>query len=373
MNRLKFIDRMSQGRVSRREMMKAAAAFGVSATLLPRAGRAAEMLTCLEWGGYDDPAYFPAFMAKHGVQPNFSVFSGEEEALAKVLAGFAADIMHPCNYSVARFVTAGLTKPIDTARLSHWNDVFPVLKDAEGVVVNGDVVMAPADWGNASVAYRPDLVEKDFLDAPTWGILYDERYKGRVSTLDDALVIQIGLMVEGKSYDEVYNLHGDELRAAAETWGRKGLETARFLWTDATELQQAMASGEIVAAYAWNDVIGNLKEQGIPVAYAVPKEGFFTWFCGLSILNSGKADEAAAYDFVDAWLSPETGKLLIEGSGYGHANTKSFEIADAEAVAAMGLDDPIAMMANSTVFRTPDNAVQEDQNKVWEDLKATHF
>ena len=119
--------------------------------------------------------------------------------------------------------------------------------------------------------------------------------------------------------------------------GRKGVKNSRFLWTDASELQQAMASGEIVAAYAWNDVVKNLTKEGIPVAYAKPKEGYFTWFCGLTLLNTGKADPALAYDFIDAWLSPETGKTLIEGSGYGHANMKSFEIADPDDVKAMGI------------------------------------
>lgn len=373
MERIKFIDRMVQGKVSRRDMMKQAAAFGVGATILPRMTAAAELLTCLEWGGYDDATYFQPFMDKYGATPNFSIFSGEEEALAKVLAGFAADVMHPCNYSVARFVNAGVAKPIDISRLSHWNDIFPVLKDAEGVLMNGDVVMAPADWGNSSIAYRRDLVEPDFLENPSWSIFYDDRYKGKVSMLDDALVIFIGLMVEGKSYDEVYNMRGDELRAAGEKWGNKALEIARFLWTDATTLQQAMASGEIVACYAWNDLIANLQAEGVPVAYANPKEGLFTWFCGLTLLNTGDGDEAAAYDFIDAWLSPETGKALIEGSGYGHANMKSFEIADPASIAAMGLSDPIKMMETSIVFRTPDNEAQEDQNRVWEELKAMHL
>ena len=57
-------------------------------------------------------------------------------------------------------------------------------------------------------------------------------------------------------------------------------------------------------------MVKNLKREGIPVAYAKPKEGYFTWFCGLTLLNSGKADPALAYDFIDAWLSPETGKFL---------------------------------------------------------------
>ncbi|MGZ9809302.1 ABC transporter substrate-binding protein [Pseudoroseicyclus sp. H15] len=373
MQRHKFIDRMHQGKVSRRDMMKAAGAFGVGATLLPRVANAAEILTCLEWGGYDDPAYFRPFMEKYGEEPNFSIFAGEEEALAKVLAGFAADIMHPCNYSVGRFVSAGLTVPIDTGRLTHWNDIFPVLKAADGVVMDGDVVMVPADWGNSSIAYRPDLVDPSFIENESWEILYDPAYAGRVSTLDNELVIQIGLMVAGQKYQDVYDMTGPEFEAAAQEWGKRGLDTARFLWTDATTLQQAMASGEIVAAYAWNDLVGNLRNEGVPIAYANPKEGMFTWFCGLTLLNSGNADEAAAYDFLDAWLSPETGKLLIEESGYGHANMKSFDVADPEAVANMGLTDPVAMMETSLVFLTPPDAVQEEQVRIWEDLKALQF
>ncbi|MDZ4093927.1 MAG: extracellular solute-binding protein, partial [Paracoccaceae bacterium] len=309
MQRVKFIDQMAQGKISRRRMLQSAGAFGVGALTLPRLSQAAEVLTCMEWGGYDAPEYFASYVAKHGTSPNFSIFAGEEEALAKILAGFAADVMHPCNYSVQRFIGAGVATPIDTARLSHWKDVFPALQTAEGVLFGDDVMMVPADWGNASIAYRPDLVDDAFKAQPSWSIFYDEAYKGRVSMLDNELVIMIGLMVGGKSYDEVFAIHGEELQTAAQNWGNRGIDTSRFLWTDASELQQALASGEIVAAYAWNDLVKNLKNEGIPVAYARPKEGLFTWFCGLTLLNTGKADPALAYDFIDAWLAPETGKV----------------------------------------------------------------
>jgi spermidine/putrescine transport system substrate-binding protein len=68
--------------------------------------------------------YFPAYVAKHGALPNFSIFAGEEDTLAKVRAGYAADVMHPCNYSVARFKNAGLVTEIDPTRLSNWKDVL---------------------------------------------------------------------------------------------------------------------------------------------------------------------------------------------------------------------------------------------------------
>jgi spermidine/putrescine transport system substrate-binding protein len=306
---------------------------------------------------------------KHGSPPSFSVFAAEDDALAKVRAGFAADIMHPCNYSVGRFVEAGLTLPVDTARLSNWKDVFPALQTAEGVVSDGAVTMVPADWGNASIAYRPDLVGDAFKDGESWGIFFDDALAGKVSMIDDPVALTIGAMVAGKTYDEVYQMTGADLEAAKEM-GAKAVNNSRFLWSDPTGLQQALASGEVVAAYAWNDVAKNLAAQNIPVAYAKPKEGYFTWFCGITILKSGKADPSLSYDFIDAWLSPETGKALIEGSGYGHANIQSFKAADPAAVKAMGITDPIEHMKSAILFKPQNTAVSSEQSGVWEELKA---
>lgn len=369
MSRIKFIDQLSQGKISRRDALKGAAAFGVGFALMPNVGAAAEPLTCMEWSGYDAPDYFKSFVDKHGTAPNFSIFAGEPEALAKVRAGFAADVMHPCNYSVGLFVDAGLTLPIDTAKLSNWKDVFPALQTAEGVMSNGEVVMAPADWGNSSIIYRPDLIGDAFKDGESWGIFYDDAFEGKVSMLDDPLAMVIGKMVGGAKYEDAYLMSGDALQAAKEL-GAKAVRNSRFLWADPTELQQALASGEIVAAYAWNDAVKNLSAQGIPVAFAKPKEGYFTWFCGISILKSGKADIALSYDFIDAWLSPETGKTLIEGSGYGHANMKSFAAADPASIKAMGIVDPVEHMKSATLFRPQPAAIVAEQTKVWEEIKA---
>lgn len=370
MQRVKFIDRMASGKISRRTMLSQAAAFGVGVVMLPKIPAAAEVLTCLEWAGYDSPDYFKSYMSKHGEAPSFSIFSGEEDALAKVLAGFKADVMHPCNYSVSRFVTSKVAAEVDTAKLSNWKDVFPSLQTAQGVVMNDKVVMVPADWGNSNIAYRTDLVDEDFKKNESWSIFYDDKYAGKVSMLDNEIAIAIGLMVGGMSYEKAAQVTGDELIAAAKNWGAKAVKNSRFLWNDPTELQQALASGEVVAAYAWNDVYRNLKREGVPMTYARPKEGFFTWFCGLTLLNTGKADPALAYDFLDSWLSPETGKYLIEQSGYGHSNMKSFAAADKQAVADMGITDPAEHMKQGTLLIQVSDDVQNQLNKAWGDVKA---
>ena len=148
---------------------------------------------------------------------------------------------------------------------------------------------------------------------------------------------------------------------------REGGEERRFLWKDPTEINQALASGEIVAAYAWNETPKTLREQGIQAAYAVPKEGIFTWLCGLTLLTTGKASKEAAYDFLDAWLSPETGKQLIEDFSYGHSNKKAFEIADPAKVAALGITDPEKALNAGIMLQKVD---ADKYTKVWEEVKT---
>ena len=83
MERIRFIDRMATGRLSRRDMLKNAAAFGVGVLALPRLSQSAEVLTCLEWGGYDSELYFKSFVDKHGGAPNFSIFTSASAACTR--------------------------------------------------------------------------------------------------------------------------------------------------------------------------------------------------------------------------------------------------------------------------------------------------
>jgi spermidine/putrescine transport system substrate-binding protein len=372
MNRVKFIDSVAQGKISRRNILRAAGAFGVGLATMPlasRGARADSVLTCMEWSGYDQAMFFKSYVSKHGKPPNFSIFADENEALRKVMGGYNADIMHPCAYSVGMFVEAKIAKPIDTSKLSNWPDIFPALKTVNGVVRDGQVVMAPADWGNSGIAYRTDLVDASYQQNESWNIFADDKYAGRVSMIDNEVTAEIGGLLLGYSRDEIFKMTDDEI-ASTRPYMEKVVKNSRFLWKDPTEIDQALAAGEIVAAYAWNETIKTLTNKGIKVKYADAKEGIFTWLCGITLLNKGNADEAAAYDFIDAWLSPETGKNLIEQDGYGHANMKAFQIADPKAVAALGIADPVKHLDEGIFLAEVEEKRHQKYIKLWEEVKA---
>ncbi len=362
-----FKSDLASGRMNRREALSMMGALGLVATVAtPRGLRAQQQPMVFEWSGYEAPEFYPSYAAKYG-SPDFSHFASEQEMATKIRNGFEADITHPCAESWGRMDDAGVLKPIDTSRLSNWNDVFDGLRNHHAIRnAAGDVMMLPVDWGNSSIVYRTDLYEGE----ESWCMLFDERYEGRISSFDSESSVLVAGLCQGYGADS-FNM-SDEMLAEIRPLVERQARIVRFYWNDQTEVENAMAAGEIVAAYAWNSAVKTLKEQGIPVAYAVPKEGILNWLCGLSIVANGSGDEGLVYEFLDAWLDPEAGRHLIEGFGYGHSNRIAFQIANPALVEALGFpSDPVEMLDNGIMFQPYPPQVLENMINMFDEIKIS--
>lgn len=166
--------------------------------------------------------------------------------------------------------------PIDTSRLTNYGDVFPSLKTLPGSQdETGQDWFIPSDWGNSSVLFRHDLAP-EYVDTATeknesWAILFDEKYAGRLGIFDsvDGVMAVVGSVIGA---EDVFNMTDDELEEATKLL-RKQREILRFYWTDQSSVEQALAAGELVASYAWNSAVVELKNQGVEITYMNPKEG----------------------------------------------------------------------------------------------------
>jgi spermidine/putrescine-binding protein len=375
----RFKGLLAEGKLDRRAVNRVLASVGVATVALPlKAGLAQDApsyptddeLTVFTWAGYEVPDLFMPYVNKHGKVPSFTFFGEEEEALQKLRTGFPADLSAPCTYSTARWRDAGVIKPIDTSRLEHWADIFDSLKTLEGSLdAAGNNYFLPIDWGNSSVLYRTDLVDPAYLNDESWTILFDERYKGRLGIYDsvDGVMGVVGLVVGAAN---PFDMTEEELAKATELL-KKQREVLRFYWTDITAVEQGLASGELVASYAWNSSVVALKKQGVPIKYAVPKEGIYTWVCGQVLVTAGEGSEAKAYDYLNAITAPESGAWEIQNYGYGSSNRKAFELVPKETLADLALpEDPVAFMAQSKYFREIKPDVRERYIQLFDEVKA---
>ena len=93
---------------------------------------------------------------------------------------------------------------------------------------------------------------------------------------------------------------------------RKQRPLIRVYTDDTTTLEQALASGEMVAAMTWNASAVTLKGQDVPVNFAKPKEGALTWVCG-AMLHKDAPKPERAHDIIDSMISVDTGKWADSG------------------------------------------------------------
>jgi spermidine/putrescine transport system substrate-binding protein len=126
-----------------------------------------------------------------------AIYADEDEAFAKMRAGFKPDVMGPCYYEFPRWQDAQLLQPIDTTKLKNWNKISPALRDLPGMAAGpGKVWFVPHYWGNTSITYRTDLAP-EYVRHQSWNILFDPKYRAgsrcsKVSTTVPFIARMIG-------------------------------------------------------------------------------------------------------------------------------------------------------------------------------------
>jgi spermidine/putrescine transport system substrate-binding protein len=366
----KVFTKLTTGRLTRRDLHTALTASGLAlvfAPLLPRAARSApeDHPTFYTWAGYEVPEMHQSYIKKYGESPNFAVWGDEEEAFAKMRSGYNPDMTMPCSYKVTPWHDAGLLAPMDFSRLSNWPDVLEPLRDVPDTSFGEERPWVCAWWGLTSVTYRTDLVD---IQEESLGLLWDERYKGQLSMFDSLIdgVMMAAIYAGAK---DPFNMTSEEVAKVRDLM-MKQKPLLRFYSNSTTEIEQGLASGELVAAATWNDSPLRLKQQGLPVKFMQPKEGAMTWTCGLALMKS--ADPAKldrTYDLIDAFLSPETGEYWMMNFGMGHSNKKAFDRVPAAELEARGLPRDPEPYLKAGIFQATIRNEPELQ-RMFEEVKA---
>lgn len=324
--------------------------------------------TYFTWSGYEIPEFHGAYLEQHGVSPDVTFFADEDEAITKLRSGFVADVVHPCASALNLWRDNDLIRPIDTSRLTYWDEIFPSIREIPGVQDDDGVWMMPFDWGNSSLIVRTDLIAPE--DAGRFAdVLLNPAYRGRIAIPDMPMEVAAigGLLTD---IQDPFNMSDSDFATWRDVMTSVN-DNVLFYWSDPTTMEQALASGEIVAGWGWNSSVASLQAEGVPVAYVTDaQEGIMTWVCGLSLLAGGSGDDSRAYDLLNAFGSPVAGKNLIELYGFGAANAVSFEIADPAAVAALGFSDASAFLNSGLFFSAMPGPLREEVASELDAIKA---
>lgn len=316
-------EEMREGRLSREQLLKLAAAAGGATLLggridsgLAALDRADESgrLQVLDWAGYGNDggqSMFAPYMKAHPKnKPQFTVMTNESDALAKLHAGLHPDLFRPYVGWVKYFAKSGLVQPWNPKLLKNFKNLNPFMVRAGKY--NGKQYGIPADWGFDAVLYRSDKVHPR---AKSWGLLFDDRYKGKIAWFDDLNMLVVAGLYLG--HPRPWRQTDAQLKKSRDFLIKKK-HLARLIWSSETELWEAFGSGDIWIAYAWPNDWVQMKKK-LKVVYMRPKEKPVAWV-GMFMLLKGTPRKRLAHSYVDAWSSKRSAKWLEDNYGYGHAN-----------------------------------------------------
>ena len=87
----------------------------------PAPSKASGPVSLFQWEDYMDPPFLAGYKRTYHESPDITIFADEDEAFAKMRAGYKPDVMGPCYYEFPRWQEAGFIQPIDTTKLKNWN------------------------------------------------------------------------------------------------------------------------------------------------------------------------------------------------------------------------------------------------------------
>jgi putative spermidine/putrescine transport system substrate-binding protein len=211
---------------------------------------------------------------------------------------------------------AGVLAPIDLTTLANAGALQP-----QAAYKNGDHVFAvSAGYYSLGLIYNTSEV----AEAPSsWEELWNEAYSGAVAipSPNNSSGVPFVIFLAGAM--------GDTSETLDATFAKLKTLDSGLLYDTSGAASNAFQSNEVVIGAHFNVGAWDLIDAGLPIGFAVPKEGVWATDARMHIVKGTKNAEAAA-KFIDTALMPEAATCLAERLYLGPAITGVTLSADIE-------------------------------------------
>jgi spermidine/putrescine-binding protein len=345
----------------------------VAALLLVALGCAAckpkqPTLTLLVWEGYADPSFIGAFEESHHCKVVASYMGTSDELVAKLRGGSASnyDVISPSSDVAASIVRAGLAAPLDLSKIPAYSQLSAKLRESNIVKLNNQVYGVPFVWGPNPLLYDTTAFPRT---PDSWAILWDAKYRGKVSVWDELSTVYMAAQVLG--YDkpdpsQLYNLSDAQLEAVK----KKLIDlkpNIRKMWATGGELTNLFQNHEVVIAMGWPLMTNDLRKLNFPIGETIPRENTTGWIDHLMI-TAASSNKELAQAFLAYMVEAQTQKKVSDVTHYTPANPGAAQFLNVDEKKILHFDDPDAYMQR--IYFWQDVPRRPKYNEIWNEVKA---
>jgi putative spermidine/putrescine transport system substrate-binding protein len=257
------------------------------------------------------------------------------------------DVYDQCFHNIDIVWFWRAVQAIDLARIKRWDEVSDLTKTGRltptarigrgdapvtklyvqnngslGETPTGQISMLPTVHNLDAFAYLPAVLNGHGA-MHSWGALLDEKWKGKAAIVDEPAIGIFDLALAAQARGEMtFADIGDMTTAEIDRLldlivAKKRAGHFSGFWKTARDAADMMGSGETVIESMWSPGISALRSRGVPVAEAVPTEGYRAWHGGLCLSRrlTGRLQDAA-YDYLNWWLDGWAGAVMARQGYY---------------------------------------------------------
>ncbi len=328
------------------------------------------------WSDYIDPQVLDDFTAKTGISVVYDLFDSNEVLETKLLAGSTGyDLVVPTGFFIGRQIEAGIFQPLDRSKIPNWRNLDPDLMSKAAKYDPGNQHALIYLWGTTGLAYNVGKVKERLPNAPTdsWALLFDPE---NAKHLADCGIMALDAPVEVMA--SALRYLGEDPDSKDPTVLAKGaalLDKVRpyIRKFHSSEYINALANGDICLALGWSGDAGIAKSRaeeannGVDIAYTVPKEGALLWF-DLLAMPADAPNPDNAYAFLDYLLQPEVMAKISNFVTYPNAVPASSAFIDEAVKGNPSLFPTPEVRANLFTVTPFDQKAQRNLTRLWTTL-----
>ncbi|MEO8367291.1 MAG: polyamine ABC transporter substrate-binding protein [Pseudoxanthomonas sp.] len=331
------------------------------------------------WSDYIAEDTNSNFEKKTGIKVTYDVFDSNEVLETKLLAGASGyDVVVPTLNFLGRQIQAGVFLPLDKSKIPNAANLDPVLMKRLESQDPGNKYALPYMWGTTGIGYnidkvkaafgntdvtksldlvfKPENISKlkacgvTFLDTPSELIPIALNYLGEDPNSTDPAVIDKAAVLLKKIRPYISNFHS-------------------------SQYIDALAAGDICLVVGWSGDIIQARDRaaeadnGVNIAYSIPKEGAPLWFDMLAIPKDAKNLDSA-YAYINNLLDPQVMANNSNFISYPNAVPKSKVLMEKSITDDPTIYPPPEVAAKLFTFAIIPPEVDKLYTRIWTELKT---
>ncbi|MCU1504228.1 MAG: spermidine/putrescine transporter substrate-binding protein [Ilumatobacteraceae bacterium] len=307
-----------------------------STTAPNKVGAGEGALSIVAWAGYaedgstdPDQNWVTPFEQQTGCKVTVKTGNTSDEMFQLMSSG-EYDGVSASGDSSVRMIDAGLVAPVNTALITNYADISPLLKDTVYNSSGGTNYGIPHGWGANYLMYNSAVV----TPAPdSWDAVFaqDSPYRGKITAYDAPIYIaDAALYLKTARPDlaikDPYSLTQKQFDAAVALLKVQRSNIGEY-WSNYSASQQAFEQGTIVLGTTWQIIYNLALPNNADLKTVSPKEGSTGWSDTWMVSSKAKHPNCM-YMWMDYITSPAVQAQVASWFGEAPANPKACGLID---------------------------------------------